>query len=161
MSNFISRFFVVCLLLSIVTAVSAQQAPDRNIDKSKQEVKKGQDGKSKSASNKGSSRLQNDDTAAGAPSSGVKNKPSGPGAKAAPGGGNSARIGNVTTAQKSGKKSRKGFLGRLLGRSNKSSKASGSSSPGRQPGQPSAGEPKGDKDGKKTAPGETDPRDRP
>ena len=40
MSNFISRFFVVCLLLSIVTAVSAQQAPDRNIDKSKQEVKK-------------------------------------------------------------------------------------------------------------------------
>ena len=92
---------------------------------------------------------------------GVKNKPSGPGAKVAPGGGNSARIGNVTTAQKSGKKSRKGFLGRLLGRSNKSSKASGSSSPGRQPGQPSAGEPKGDKDGKKTAPGETDPRDRP
>ena len=100
MSNFISRFFVVCLLLSIVTEVSAQQAPDRNIDKSKQEVKKGQDGKSKSASNKGSSRLQNDDTAAGATSSGVKNKPSGPGAKAAPGGGNSARIGNVTTAQK-------------------------------------------------------------
>ena len=92
MSNFISRFFVVCLLLSIVTEVSAQQAPDRNIDKSKQEVKKGQDGKSKSASNKGSSRLQNDDTAAGAPSSGVKNKPSGPGAKAAPGGGNLSLI---------------------------------------------------------------------
>ena len=37
MSNFISRFFVVCLLLSIVTEVSAQQAPDRNIDKSKQD----------------------------------------------------------------------------------------------------------------------------
>ena len=43
MNNFISRFFVVCLLFSIVTVVSAQ---DRNIDKSgskqedKQDVKK-------------------------------------------------------------------------------------------------------------------------
>ena len=50
MNNFISRLFVVCLLFSVVTEVSAQ---DRNIDKSgaKQEIKKGKDKVKKGSSN--------------------------------------------------------------------------------------------------------------
>jgi len=123
MKNFISRFFVVCLLLSIVTAVSAQ---DRNIDKSGSKQEQKQDKKSKNVSGKGSSRLQNDDTASGPSSGGVKSKASGPSGKVAPGGGNSARMGNVATAPKSGKKAKKGFLGRLLGRSSKKASSTGS-----------------------------------
>ena len=167
MNNFISRLVALSLLLSIVTVVSAQ---DRNIDKSgsKQEVRK--DKKSKSADGKGSSRVQGDETASGTSPSGVKNKAKTPGGKLAPGSGNSSRIGNVTTTKQSGKKARKGFLGRLLGRSSKkASKAGGSSAVGSTSNRPAAsgsrpvaGDPKEDKEPKKEEqPGETDPRDRP
>jgi len=70
-------------------------------------------------------------------------------------GGNSARIGNVTTTQQSGKKAKKGFLGRLFSRSSKS-KSSGSSAAGSA--RPVAG---GDKKGDKPQNTETDSRDKP
>ncbi len=63
-------------------------------------------------------------------------------------------MGNVATAPKSGKKAKKGFLGRLLGRSSKK----GSKSKGAA--MPAVG---GDKEQPKKAGGdrETDPRDKP
>ena len=119
MINFISRLFVVCLLFSVVTEVSAQ---DRNIDKSgaKQEIKKGKDKVKKG--NAGSSARVDSDTRSGNSSEGVKSKAKNPGTKLGPGG-SSARLGSDTAAPKSGKRAKKGFLGRLFSRSSKSKSA--------------------------------------
>jgi len=137
MKNFISQLFVVCLLFSVVTEVSAQ---DRKLeDKSggaKQEIKDSKDkkgGKSKSlGSGKSSSRISGQGITdpsidAAAPKSGKQLKKG---------------------------KAKKGFLGKLFGRSSKK----GSKSKGADPavGNKDDGQPK-----KVERPRETDPRDRP
>ena len=121
MNNFISRFFVVCLLFSIVTVVSAQ---DRNIDKSgsKQEVKQDK------------------------PKVKKADKPAG---NLGPSGGNSARMGSDTAVgKKGGKKAKKGFLGRLFGRSS-SKKASSTGSVAGVGGSPRPGSKSGGQTGGK------------
>ena len=122
MNNFISRLFVVCLLFSVVTEVSAQ---DRNIDKSgaKQEIKQGKDKVKKG--NAGSSARVDSDTRSGNSNDGVKSKAKNPGTKLGPGG-SSARLGSDTAGPKSGKTAKKGFLGRLFSRSSKSKSAKAS-----------------------------------
>tara|TARA_X000001036_G_scaffold63841_1_gene54387 strand:+ start:1012 stop:1527 length:516 start_codon:yes stop_codon:yes gene_type:complete len=154
MNNFISRLFVVCLLFSVVTEVSAQ---DRNIDKSgaKQEIKKGKDKVKKG--NAGSSSRVDSDTKSGNSSSGVKSKANNPGGKLGPGGSSSARLSGDTVAPKSGKSAKKGFLGRLFSRSSKTGKAAGKAAGKGSANSPSAGE----KVGEKPRPTETDPRDKP
>ena len=151
MNNFISRLFVVCLLFSVVTEVSAQ---DRNIDKSgaKQEIKKDKDKVKKG--NAGSSSRVESDTRSGNSSDGVKSKATNPGGKLAPGG-SSARLGSDIAAPKSGKRAKKGFLGRLFNRSSKSksSKAAGASEAKAPGASKAAGERKQDT--------ETDHRDKP
>ena len=130
MKNFISQLFVVCLLFSVVTEVSAQ---DRKLeDKSggaKQEIKDSKDkkgGKSKSlGSGKSSSRISGQGITdpsidAAAPKSGKQLKKG---------------------------KAKKGFLGRLLGRSSK--KASSNGSAARVDGSPRPGSKSGGQTGGK------------
>ena len=140
MKNFISQLFVVCLLFSVVTEVSAQ---DRKLeDKSggaKQEIKDSKDkkgGKSKSlGSGKASSRISGQ---------GITD-PS-----------------IDTAAPKSGKqlkkgKAKKGLLGRLFSRSSKS-KSSKAASPGSANRPAGGGEKSG---GERPQDTETDGRDKP